>query len=157
MLRSGMLAIMSVAGVGQVLAADPAVADRDHGFYFNRPGATVAEMDADGARCEKLAAKTVPSAQYAGGGLMGALVSGVASGIRKGNEQERNFETCMVVAGWREVFLTSADVEVLKAGVAKDRIATLTPITGAAEVRFGSIGRVWTNDFAEPAKAETAR
>ena len=142
------LALLLVAG--ELRAADPAVADRDHGFYFNRPGATVAQVDADTDRCEKLDAKTVPSARYAGGGLMGALVSGIASGIRKGSERRRNFETCMVVAGWREVFLTSADVEALKAAVARDRVAALTPITGAAEVKFGTIGRVWANNFAEP-------
>ena len=146
------LALLVISG--EARAADPAVADRDHGFYFNRPGATVADVDAETERCEKLAARTVPSARYAGGGLMGALVSGIASGIRKGSERRRNFETCMVVAGWREVYLTSADVDTLKAAVARDRVAALMPITGAADVRFGKIGRVWTNDFAEPGTGE---
>lgn len=148
--------LASLAAAGSAHAADPAVAARDHGTYFNRPGATLAQEQADFDGCMKLADKTVPSARSGSGGLMGALVAGVASGIRKGEERQRNLETCMVVRGWREIYLTQPEADALKAAVDKDKLAAMNPLVGAETIGTGMVGRVWANDFAEPGIVEGA-
>jgi hypothetical protein len=139
---------------GSALAADSNKAERDNGYYYNRIGGTVDAVDADSAKCVKLTTGTTAIA-YAGVGLMGALVGGIASGMDRMVQRQHNIETCMVVRGWRQVYLTGAQVQTLKAAVAKDRVAALQPITGADPVVLGKIGWVWHNDYAEPKAPET--
>lgn len=141
-----LLAIVAPAAAG---AADPLVPDRDNGFYYNRPGATTAQADADHAACVALTAGT-SARVYAGNGLAGALVGGIAAGLATGRERERNVETCMMVKGWRQVVLTAAQWQALKAALVKDRAGTLEPLTGAEPVALGVVGAAWTNDYAQP-------
>jgi hypothetical protein len=77
---------VALLGIGTAAGAAPAdVADRSHGFYFNKPGATMAQGDADAEECGKRIAGTVPrGGAYAGPGLMGALVGGIGNGIATG-------------------------------------------------------------------------
>ncbi len=123
---------------------------RDNGYYFNKPNATVAQVDSDSAECAELVKGTSAKNYYTPQGLDGALIGGIANGLANAKTRVRNFETCMLIKGWRQVYLTSAQVIELKSNVEKNRSGALAAITGVEPVTFGAIGQTWRNNYAEP-------
>lgn len=128
-------------------------------FYYNRLGATVAELDGEVQRC---------ASQFRGGGTfattgvgrspaqasanaaMSGLVVGLLGAIMNGAKQRAYIDECLRIAGWRRIQLTGAESRELERAIGKDRQAALGPIIGADHPSVGTLGPEWQNSYAQP-------
>ena len=156
MLRSvfGALAALMLF-LGDAAAETSLVTPHPGYTYYNRPGASPVDHDAELRTCIGLASRLVqpdPTAGAGGGGgLLGALVVGVVRGIQQGMAARRglvaNTTNCMVLNGWRLVQVDEA-LGVELSALEQAALATrLAPMIGAAEPP-GVIVRAFHNEAA---------
>ncbi|WEK44245.1 MAG: hypothetical protein P0Y64_05390 [Candidatus Sphingomonas colombiensis] len=127
------------------IAKDAARDLKDNRFY-NKPGATRAQYDADWQRCRLIArgsrtpAGSVPmfynpqlmSPVAAGvGGALGGLIAGA---IAEGQQRRANRQSCLLINGWRLVEVPSAESARVAAMSDAERDGYFNTIVGAAEV-----------------------
>lgn len=132
------------------IAEDAARDLRDNRFY-NRPGATRAQYDADWQECRLIArgsqtpAGSVPTyvnnpALYnpsispiagAAGGLIGGLIAGA---IAEGEQRRANRRSCLLIRGWRMVEVPPAEATRVAALTDDERGAYFNTIVGARQV-----------------------
>lgn len=127
------------------IAADAARDLKDDHFY-NKPGATRAQYDADWQLCRLIArgsstpAGTVPyvynpalisPAGAAAGGLIGGLIAGA---IQEGAQRRANRRNCLLIRGWRMVELPEAERMRVAAMTDAQRSAYLDTMVGAPTV-----------------------
>lgn len=117
--------------------------------FFNRPGATSAEQNADIAECAAMAAQLVSgmvAANSANQGLALAILSaGPESAVHRSG-----IENCMVVRGWRVVRTPKEEGAVLAKLPARELAGRLAPWIGA-DTPPGEIVRTWRNEAATAA------
>ncbi len=116
--------------------------------YYNRPGATVAEHNADISACSIEAAKTRSMDEVlpgSSGGLLGGLMSTSMAAAYHHGAVGASLENCMVVRGWRVVHLSDAEGKALAAQDKDTLASSLAPWIGA-ETPHGDVVRVWNND-----------
>lgn len=127
------------------IAADAARDLKDDHFY-NKPGATRAQYNADWQLCRLIArgsstpAGTVPyvynpalisPAGAAAGGIIGGLIAGA---IQEGAQRRANRRNCLLIRGWRMVKLPEAERLRVAAMTEGQRSAYLDSMVGAATV-----------------------
>ena len=127
------------------IAKDAAGDLKDNRFY-NRPGATRAQYEADWQECRLIArgsrtpAGTVPyfynpavvSPLAAGvGGALGGLIAGM---IQQGQQRRANRRSCLLIRGWRLVEVPPAQAVRVAAMKDNQRSAYFDTIVGAATV-----------------------
>lgn len=150
------------------IAADSARDLKDN-RYYNKPGASRADYDADWQECRLIARGSVnpggtstvvvynpaiiSPAAAAGAGVIGSLIG---SAIVEGQERRANRRACLLFRGWRLVELDSDAVARIGAMPAAEREALLDRQIGEAEPKGKRIIR-WTNQFAAPVLAQDAR
>ena len=101
--------------------AREAAGDLKDGYFYNRPGATRAQYDADWQECRLIArgsrtpSGTIPysynpaviSPLAAGvGGALGGLIAGA---LAEGQQRRANRRACLLIRGWRLVQMRPAD------------------------------------------------
>ena len=143
--------------------AEDAARDLKESRFYNRPGATRAQYDADWQECRLIArgsrtpsgtvpvfynpAVISPLAASAAGGL-GALIG---AKIAEGVQRRANRRSCLLIKGWR-VVETDAETKARVAAMSDaERDAHFATLVGAPEVT-GSI-EAWTNGLAAPSLA----
>ena len=123
--------------------------DRDHGKFFNKPGATIEQLATDTGQCRAIAdgaESQINGINVLTGGI-GAIIGGASAG---GRLKRVNQENCMVIRGWRLFAMTKAEGESWKAlGDAKQQAELPTLIAADLPAR-GTLLRAWRNDYAEP-------
>ena len=128
------------------IAKDAARDLKDSRFY-NKPGATRAQYDADWQRCRLIArgsrtpagmvpyyynpAVISPLAAGIGGGLGGLLGAAIAEGQRR----RANRRACLLINGWRMVEVPNAEQARVAAMTDADRSAYFDTIVGARDVK----------------------
>lgn len=139
--------LFAAAGLAMPLAA--ADIDRDHGSFYNRPGATAADLAADAARCKAIAEGA--DSQVTAVGVLAGGIGGILGGLIAGGRLKRtNIENCLLIRGWRLYALTKAEAPAWKALPPAAREAELATLVGAETPARGGLRRVWRNDYAEP-------
>ncbi|MFN3943737.1 MAG: hypothetical protein ACK4K7_02255 [Allosphingosinicella sp.] len=142
------------------IAKDAARDLKDNRFY-NRPGATRAEYDADWQRCRLIARGSrtptghhtyfydpnviSPLAAGIGAGIGGAI----AGAIIQGQLRRENRRSCLLINGWRLVEVEDAERTRIAAMSDEERDAYFNAIIGAEELS-GKRVTAWHNDFAAP-------
>lgn len=127
------------------IARDAARDLKDSRFY-NRPGATRAQYDADWQECRLIArgsrtpSGTIPyyynpaviSPLAAGvGGALGGLIAGA---IAEGQQRRTNRRNCLLIRGWRLVEVPAAEAARVRAMTDEQRSAYFNTIVGAEHV-----------------------
>lgn len=153
----------------EAIAADSARDLKDN-RYYNKPGATRADYDADWQKCRLIArgsitpggAPTVivynpavisPAAAGAGG-LLGSLIGGA---IQQGEQRRANRRSCLLIKGWRLVEVDPAQATRFAALPDTEREAAFNQALSDPEPKGRRIIR-WTNQFAAPVLvAETGK
>ena len=144
--------------------AKDAARDLKGSRFYNRPGATRAEYDADWQECRLIArgsrtptgtvpvysnpAVISPLAAGIGGGIGGAIGAAIAEGIQR----RANRRSCLLVKGWRLVETDDATKAKIAVMSDADRDAHFATIVGAAEVK-GSM-EAFDNAIAAPKLAD---
>ncbi|MFZ4688973.1 MAG: hypothetical protein ACOYLS_07035 [Polymorphobacter sp.] len=128
--------------------------------YYNKPGATRAQYDADWQECRLIARGSMtPGGSYvvvynpavispaaaAGGGLIGGLI---ASAIVDGQVRRANRRACLMFKGWRVVEVEAETGARYAAMPEAARTAILNEALGAADPKGKSV-QSWNNAFAE--------
>jgi hypothetical protein len=142
------------------IAKDAARDLKDSRFY-NKPGATRAQYDADWQECRLIArgsrtptgtvvvpynpAIISPVAAGVGGGI-GALIG---AAIVEGQVRRANRRSCLLIKGWRLVEVEGAEQERVAAMTDEERSKYFDAIVGAEDVK-GKKVISWNNDFAAP-------
>ena len=127
------------------IAKDAARDLRDDRFY-NKPGATRAQFDADWQECRLIArgsrtpagmvplyynpAVTSPLAAGVGGAL-GGLIAGA---IAEGEQRRQNRKSCLLIRGWRQVEVPHDTAARVAAMSDADRNAYFNQVVGAEKV-----------------------
>ncbi|HEY0413383.1 MAG TPA: hypothetical protein VGD66_09585 [Allosphingosinicella sp.] len=144
------------------IAKDSARDLKDSRFY-NRPGATRAQYDADWQECRLIArgsrkpsggytyvynpAVISPIAAGVGAGIGGAI----AAAIIEGQLRRANRKSCLLVHGWKLVEVDDAEQARIQAMGDEEKQAYFNRILGASEAELkGKKVTEWTNDFAAP-------
>jgi hypothetical protein len=143
------------------IAKDSARDLKDSRFY-NKPGATRAQYDADWQKCRLIArgsrtpagtatyvynpAVVSPIAAGVGGGLGAAIAQAIIEGqIRRANRR-----SCLLIHGWSWVEVDDADRARVAAMSDLDKQAYFNAILGAKELGKEKKVIQWHNDFAAP-------
>jgi hypothetical protein len=134
--------------------------------FYNKPGATRAQYDADWQECRMIARGSLnpngraPTTHYynpgvlspvaaglagAAGGLIGGLI---AAEIEKGQMRRANRRSCLLIKGWRRVEVGEAEAKRIAAMAEPERNRHFEKVLGATEVK-GEI-ETWDNSFAAP-------
>ena len=127
------------------MAKDAARDLRDNRFY-NKPGATRAQYDADWQRCRLIArgsqtpAGTVP--MYYNPAYVSPLAAGIGAGIggaiaaaiQEGQQRRDNRRNCLLIGGWRLVELPAAETARIAAMTDEQRSQYFNTIVGAKDV-----------------------
>lgn len=141
--------------------AKDAARDLKDSRFYNKPGATRAEYDADWQECRLIArgsrtptgtivvpynpAIISPVAAGVGAGIGGLIGAAIVEGqVRRANRR-----SCLLVKGWRLVEVDDADQARVAAMTDEERSAYFDTIVGAEDVK-GKKMISWTNDFAAP-------
>jgi hypothetical protein len=143
----------------EAIAADSA-RDLQDNRYYNKPGATRAEYDADWQECRLIARGSrtpagspvvvynpaiISPAAAAGGGIIGAMIG---QAIVEGQLRRANRRECLMFKGWRLVKVADEDIARFAALPDAEREAIFNQALGAADPK-GEI-TVWQNSFADP-------
>lgn len=127
--------------------AKDAARDLKGSRFYNRPGATRAQYDADWQTCRLIArGSQTPSGSVpytynpamvspiaAGvGGAVGGLIAGA---IAEGEQRRANRRACLLIKGWRLVELPSLEAARIEAMSDTDRDAYFNSIVGAETVK----------------------
>lgn len=136
------------------IAKDAARDLKDNRFY-NKPGATRAQYDADWQQCRLIArgsrtpsgsipyyydpAVISPLAAGIGGGIGGAIGAAIA----QGQQRRANRQQCLMIRGWRLVEVSAKDADRVNALSDADRDTYFNELVGAAHVD-GSITEMKT-------------
>lgn len=127
------------------IAKDAARDLKDSRFY-NRPGATRAEYNADWQRCRLIArGSQTPSGSvpyFYNPAVVSPLAAGIGAGIGgmigaaivEGQQRRANRRQCLMIAGWRQVDVPAATAQRLAAMTDAERDAYFDTIVGAADV-----------------------
>lgn len=122
--------------------------------YFNRPGASVPEHNADVLACLSQAVTTRSFDQVinngANMGIAGMLIGGAIGDAYYHGTVGAGLENCMVVRGWRVVSLADAEGKALAALPPAPLMDRLAPWIGA-DAPPGTVVRIWNNDAANAA------
>jgi hypothetical protein len=146
------------------IAKDSARDLKDSRFY-NKPGATRAQYDADWQKCRLIArgsrtprgtmtyvynpAVVSPIAAGVGGGLGAAIAQAIIEGqIRRANRR-----SCLLIHGWSWVEVDDAERTRIAAMSDADKQAYFNTILGAKELGKEKKVIQWHNDFAAPRMA----
>jgi len=143
------------------IAKDAARDLKDTRFY-NKPGATRAEYDADWQRCRLIArgsrtpSGTIP--YYYDPSVISPLAAGIGAGlggligaaIVEGQQRRMNRRQCLMIGGWRQVEVDSATAARVAAMTDEERDTYFNTIVGAETVE-GTITEL--TDFAQNAEA----
>jgi hypothetical protein len=145
--------------------AKDAAGDLKDSRFYNKPGATRAEYDADWQECRLIArgsktpsgsvpffynpAVISPIAAGIGAGI-GGLIAGA---IQQSAARRANRRACLLFKGWRLVEVDDAEKARVAAMPDAERDAYFNNILGAVEVK-GKKVKTWTNDFAAPRLAQ---
>ena len=141
--------------------AKDAARDLKDSRFYNKPGATRAQYDADWQECRLIArgsrtptgtivvpynpAIISPVAAGVGAGIGGLIGAAIVEGqVRRANRR-----SCLLVKGWRLVEVDDADQARVAAMTDEERSAYFDTIVGAEDVK-GKKVISWTNDFAAP-------
>jgi len=126
--------------------ARDAARDLQDDHFYNRPGATRAQYDADWQECRLIArgsrtpSGTIPyyynpaviSPLAAGvGGALGGLIAGA---IAQGQQRRANRRNCLLIRGWRLVEVPAAEATRVRAMTDEQRSAYFNTIVGAEHV-----------------------
>lgn len=127
--------------------ARDAAGDLKDARFYNKPGATRAQYNADWQQCRLIArgsktpsgstpffynpAVISPLAAGIGGGIAGFI----AGKIKEGQLRRANRRTCLMIRGWRLVEVAPADAARIAAMTDADRSAHFDTIVGATEVK----------------------
>lgn len=140
----GLAALAAFAGSAQ--AAEPVnLVRQSPGYvYFNRPGADVAQHNADLNSCYWGVRPTKAPQDYAGiGGMAGAWIASSMQAQMRFAAQEN----CMVVSGWRVVRVPDEEGAALARLPKTELAGVLAPWIGA-RTPHGYVVRQWRNDGA---------
>ena len=141
--------------------AQDAARDLKDSRFYNKPGATRAQYDADWQECRLIArgsrtptgtivvpynpAIISPVAAGVGAGIGGLIGAAIVEGqVRRANRR-----SCLLVKGWRLVEVEGAEQERVAAMTDEQRSTYFDTIVGAEDVK-GKKVISWTNDFAAP-------
>ena len=142
------------------IAKDSARDLKDSRFY-NKPGATRAQYDADWQECRLIArGSRTPSGGYTyvynpavispiAAGVGAGLGAAIAQAIIEGQQRRANRRSCLLIRGWNLVEVDDAEQARVAAMPDAEREAYFNTILGAAELKGKKI-RTWNNDFAAP-------
>lgn len=128
------------------IAKDAARDLKDNRFY-NKPGATRAQYDADWQTCRLIArgsrtpSGTVP--YFYNPAVISPLAAGIGAGIggligsaiAEGQQRRANRRSCLLIKGWRMVETPDADAARIAAMTDEQRDAHFNAIVGATEVQ----------------------
>lgn len=143
--------------------AQDAARDLKDSRFYNRPGATRAQYDADWQACRLIArgsrtpSGTVPyyynpavvSPLAAGaGGLIGGLIAGA---IAEGQQRRANRRACLLIRGWRMVEVSPATATKVQAMSDDQRDAYFNTIVGADQVEGKITERTSFTQIVDPA------
>jgi hypothetical protein len=154
---AGAIAALAVAGPLALTSPSAAAGEGDQAVnlgqmtlghtYYNRPGASRQQHDADVAACAVAA-----GAMHSVAEVFAASPFSPSGGLYRvnGDPTDRNLgaaslENCMVVRGWRVVLLPEAEGKPLTQLPPAQIANKIAPWIGAAEPH-GQIVRVWNND-----------
>ncbi|HVF83958.1 MAG TPA: hypothetical protein VM913_07290 [Sphingomicrobium sp.] len=130
------------------IAKDAARDLKDNRFY-NKPGATRAQYDADWQECRFIArgSKLIngnqtfynpalynPSISPLAAGIGGGLGAAIGAAIAEGIQRRENRKRCLMIKGWRMVKLPAAKANVVSAMSDADKQAYFNRIVGAQTV-----------------------
>jgi hypothetical protein len=113
--------------------------------YFNRPGATIADHDADVRLCAAHAAGLTRAQDNV---VIGGLLPALMAGAQDDSRTQANVENCMVVKGWRVVRLPrnlGATLNRMRREALSEQLAT---VVGVETPASGEIVRTFTNEGA---------
>lgn len=133
--------------------------------FYNKPGATRAQYDADWQECRLIARGSqtmggqtvvvpynpgiISPVAAAGGGMLGALIG---SAIVEGDLRRANRRTCLLVKGWNLVEVEDSEMRARAAAMTDaERDAHFNRLVGAHELPSGVNVIRWRNRLAEPA------
>jgi hypothetical protein len=145
------------------IAKDAARDLKDSRFY-NKPGATRAQYDADWQECRLIArGSRSPSGGYTyvyNPAVISPLAAGVGAGIGgaigaaivEGQIRRENRKSCLLVKGWRMIEPGEDEQKRIAAMTETEKLAFFDTVVGATEVKGGTVK--WTNDFAAPKLAQ---
>lgn len=114
--------------------------------FYNRPGATRAQYNADWQRCRLIArGSQTPSGSvpyFYNPAVVSPLAAGIGAGIGgmigaaivEGQQRRANRRQCLMIAGWRQVDVPDATAQRLAAMSDAERDAYFDTIVGAADV-----------------------
>jgi hypothetical protein len=150
------------------IAADSARDLKDN-RYYNKPGASRADYDADWQECRLIARGSITPggrttvivynpavispAAASGAGVIGALI---ASAIEDGKLRRANRRSCLLFRGWRLVEVDGDESARLAALPESEREAQMNRLLGDPTPKGRRILR-WTNQFAAPVLAGAAK
>ena len=158
-LFAAMTAALALCAITGPARAEPAAERIEIGqiatgyTYYNRPGATLADHNAELIDCAQISFHPLPGAQPGtmGSGLASKLIwSGPVAGLAA-----VRVENCMIVRGWRVVRLDPEEGRALAPLSDPELASRLTPWIGAVEPH-GQIVRAFANQAAHPGRYHTA-
>jgi hypothetical protein len=123
-------------------AADDADRDLKSGSFYNRPGATRAEYNAEWQTCRLIARGGATAS--AGSGILESVLE---NAIEEGRARRANRRQCLMLKGWRVVRLGAAEKSRVAALSEQARSSYFDSMIGATEP-VGDI-LAWQNDYAE--------
>ena len=137
------------------IAKDAARDLKDNRFY-NKPGATRAQYDADWQECRLIArgsklasgnnsfynpALYNPSISPLAAGVGGGIGAAIGAAIAEGVQRRENRKRCLMIKGWQMVRLPPAKAAVVAAMADAEKLAYFNTIVGAANVE-GEIDKI---------------
>jgi len=149
------------------IAKDSARDLKDSRFY-NRPGATRAQYDADWQDCRLIArGSRTPTGGYTyvynpavispiAAGVGAGIGAAIAQAIIEGQQRRANRRSCLLIRGWNLVEVDDAEQKRLATLTDAEREAHFNRILGATEIKAGKVIS-WNNDFAAPNIAPEAK
>jgi hypothetical protein len=175
MLRAAIASIAAVTAVGGVAQAQPAPVNNDtpeeiakdaqrdlkDSRFYNKPGATRAQYDADWQECRLIArgskiingtmtyynpAMYNPSISPIAAGIGGGIGAAIGAAIAEGIQRRENRKRCLMIKGWKLVKLPADRATAVAAMSDADKQAYFNRVIGAQTVE----GEVETLDRFSP-------